>query len=312
MQLPSSSRYLAGLAIALNAIVRPAVAAPLHSIEIVDRISKFEVFYARATDEHLEGDALWGAWKKGYGIAAVPPGPDGDAMARKLLMDAWPKYPALVPQLPALHTKAETDAHEAFDKINSLLATGDTPIHSRLVLYVGQFDNNAYTMPAMNGQPPTVMMSVENAQLRLILAHELVHSVHFQLAHVQNSFGAPIGETMFLEGLAMRAAQQVFPGFPDAAYTEMPGVDGAGWLETCRRNKDAILAGIAPDLDKSGRDIAIKYTFGHGNTGMQREVYCAAWIVMGNLIRSGETLSGLARIPESRMVSVMQDALAHR
>jgi len=44
---------------------------------------------------------------------------------------------------------------------------------------------------------------------------------------------------------------------------------------------------------------------------MQREVYCAAWIVMGKLIRSGETLPVLARIPESRMVSIMQDALIH-
>ena len=86
---------------------------------------------------------------------------------------------------------------------------------------------------------------------------------------------------MFLEGLAMRTAQKVFPGKPDAAYTQMPG-DG-DWLAQCNRKKDTVLAGITADLDKSGREIATKYTFGQGNAGMHREAYCAAWIVMGKI-----------------------------
>jgi hypothetical protein len=109
------------------------------------------------------------------------------------------------------------------------------------------------------------MMPIENVQLRLILAHELTHSVHFQLANMQNSFGAPGGETMFLEGIAMRTAQRILPGSPEAAYTEMAG--DKGWLAECYRKKDAVLASILPDFDKSGSEIAMKYTFGEGNNG---------------------------------------------
>jgi Predicted Zn-dependent protease (DUF2268) len=279
----------------------------VHALEIADRVSKFQAFYAEATVKPLDADARWALWKQDYDIAAVPPGSDGDAMARRLLDDAWGNYPALMPELPMLQREAEANAHEAFDRINALFETKGTPIQSRIVFYVGQFDNNAYTVPPMEGRPATVMMPIENVELRLILAHELTHSVHIQLAHVKNSFGAPVGETMFLEGLAMRTAKKVFPGKPDAAYTQMPG-DG-DWLAQCNRKKDTVLAGITADLDKSGREIATKYTFGQGNTGMHREAYCAAWIVMGKILDSGRTLPELARIPEDQMVATIRAAM---
>lgn len=281
----------------------------VHSLEIADGVAKFEAFYAEATAKPLDQGARWALWKKDYDMAAVPPGPDGEKMARQLLDSAWLKYPALMPKIPGLLKEAEVDAHEAFDRINVLFETKDTAIHSRLVLYVGQFDDNAYTVAPMDGHPATVMMPIENVQLRLALAHELTHSVHIQLAHVRNSFGAPIGETMFLEGLAMRAAQRVFPGASEAAYTSN---DDKGWLAECYRRKDAVLAGILPDLDKSGNEIAMKYTFGHGNSGLHREAYCAAWIVMGRLLEGGRTFPELARIPESRMVGTIRDAMAAR
>jgi Predicted Zn-dependent protease (DUF2268) len=279
----------------------------VHSLEIADRVSKFQAFYAEATVKPLDADARWALWKQDYDIAAVPPGSDGDAMARRLLDGAWRKYPALMPELPMLQREAEANAYQAFDRINALFETKGTPILSRIVFYVGQFDHNAYTVPPMEGHPATVMMPIENVELRLILAHELTHSVQMQLAHVKNSFGAPVGETMFLEGLAMRTAQKVFPGRPDAAYAQMPG-DG-DWLAQCNRKKNSVLAGIAADLDKGGREIATKYSFGQGNTGMHREAYCAAWIVMGKILDSGRTLPELARIPEDQMVATIRAAM---
>jgi hypothetical protein len=282
----------------------------VHSLEIVDRVARFKAFYGEAAATPLDEGARWALWKKEYGIAAVPPGPDGDKMARQLLDSAWAKYPALMPKIPALQKEAEADAYEAFDKINVLFETKSTQIHSRLVLYVGQFDDNAYTAPPMDGHVATVMMPIETAQLRLALAHELTHSVNIQLAHVRNGFGAPIGETMFLEGLAMRSAQRVFPGSPETAYTEMAG--DKGWLAECYRRQDAVLAGILPDLDKSGSQIAMKYTFGQGNNSMHREAYCAAWIAMGKLLNARRTFPELARIPESRMAGTIKDAMAPR
>jgi hypothetical protein len=290
----------------LAALTTPALAAE-HTLDIADRVGKFQTFYGEATAKPIDADARFALWQKDYGYAAVPPGPDGDAMARKLLDAAWDKYPALVPKLPALLKEASDDGNEAFARINDLFKTGDTAIHTRLVLYVGQFDNNAYSMPPMNGNPATTMMPVENTKLKLMLAHELTHTIHIQLAGVQNSFGAPMGETMFLEGLAMRTSQAVYPGLPETAYTQMEG-DG-DWLADCYAKKDKVLNGILLDLDKSGREIGMKYTFGQGNNGMQREAYCAAWIVMGKLIDGGKTLAELARVPEDQMVDTIRRAI---
>jgi len=278
-----------------------------HVLDIDNRVPKFVTFYADVTAKPDDADARFKLWQDEDGLAAVPPGPDGDAMARQLLDAAWTRYPALVPQLPALTKTADDEGQGSFQKINALLGTEGVPIHTRLILYVGQFDNNAFTMPSMDGKPVTVLMPVENAILKVALAHELTHSVHMQLAHVQNSFGAPVGEVMFLEGLAMRTSQAAVPGLPETAYTQIAPNDH--WLANCYAKKDVVLKGILPDLDNSGHEIGMKYTFGQGNTGMQREAYCAAWIVMGKLIASGKTLPELARIPEDKMVDTIRGAM---
>ena len=291
---------------ALLLLASPAFAAD-HVLDIDNRVGKFETFYAHATAKPLDADARFKLWQTEDGLAAVPPGPDGDKMARKLLDDAWSRYPALVPKLPVLEKAAEDTARAMFAKDNDILGAANDPIHTRLILYVGQFDNNAFTVPPMDGKPATILMPVENINLKIALAHELTHSIELQLVSVKNSFGAPVGETMFLEGLAMRTSQRAVPGLPDAAYTSMP--NESDWMPNCVAKKDAVLKDIVPDLDKSGHEIAMKYTFGQGNNGMQREAYCAAWFVMGRLLDSGKTLPELARIPEDKMVDTIRAAM---
>jgi Predicted Zn-dependent protease (DUF2268) len=281
--------------------------AQSHLLDIDNRVSRFELFYAQATAKPIDANLRFALWQKIDGIAAVPPGPAGDAMARRLLDDAWDRYPALLPRLSAITSVAVQTANDAFEGDNELLGTRGERVHSRLILYVGQFDNNAYTIPSMEGNPPTVLMPVENVNLKLALAHELTHSIHLQLAHVHNSFGAPVGETILLEGLAMRTAQRQVPGLPDAAYTEMPGE--RGWFSNCAAKSAIVIKKIAGDLDRSGADVASKYTFGQGNTGMSREAYCAAWFVVGKLLSSGHSLPELARIPEDKMVAIIRTAI---
>jgi hypothetical protein len=278
-----------------------------HVLVIDNRVDRFEAFYAHATSGPMDSNSRFSLWQKEDGLAAVPPGAAGDAMARQLVDAAWDKYPALTTRLPRLKAEAERTARELFARDNELLETGTDTIRARLVLYVGQFDDNAYTMPAMNDKPPTVLMPVESPILRLLLAHELTHAIHLQLADIENSFGAPVGETMFMEGLAMHTAQRAVPGLSDAAYTEMP--DDKGWFARCSAHKDAVLKEIYGDLEKGGTDIAMKYTFGRGNTGMSREAYCAAWFAIGKLLNSGKTLAELARVPEGKMVATIRAAM---
>ena len=124
-----------------------SAAEAAHILDIDNRVPKFETFYADATAKPIDADARFTLWQDEDGLAAVPPGPDGDAMARQLLDAAWSRYPALVPQLASLTKTAEDQGNASFDRINTLLDTRDVPIHTRLILYVGQFDNNAFTMP---------------------------------------------------------------------------------------------------------------------------------------------------------------------
>ena len=147
-------------------------------------------------------------------------------------------------------------------------------------------------------------MPVENPMLKVQLAHEMSHSVNFQLAAVKNSFGAPIGETVFLEGLAMHANRALVPGLSDAAYTEL--ASEPGWFRQCVARHAVIMRGIVPFLRDSGRDLATRFTFGTGTTGMHRELYCAGWFAVGGMLTSGKTFSQLARVPESKMVNVLE------
>ncbi len=197
----------------------------------------------------------------------MPPTPQGEALAHKQLDAAWRRYPALVSKLQILESRAEQHARVLFAATNRLYATAGTPIHVKVVLFVGQFDGNEFTVPAMNGQPPTVVMPVENPMLKVQLAHEMSHAVNIQLA------------------------------------------DEPGWFKRCTAKRVAVTKGILPYLTQSRATVATKFTFGLGTTGMDRELYCAGWYVVGSMLASGETFPQLARVPESRMVEKVAVAM---
>lgn len=276
------------------------------TLVIKDNVTKFERFYRDASQPGVTESRRWILWQKEYGIAAVPPTPDGMKLARKQLDAVWPKYKSLIPKLPSLTAAAIADAQTTTQRIAEELDPQGRPVTIRLMLYVGQFDGNAFSMPAADGRPATTVMPVETTDLHLLLAHELSHAVHFTLAGVRNSFGAPLAETIYFEGIAMRSASRVAAGLPDTAYTEM--ADDHGWLDRCLANKRAVLQGAMPYLGASGPDVTTHFTFGAGTTGMRREAYCAAWVIFGTLL-SHRTLAELATIPETEMAAVVRQGL---
>jgi len=279
----------------------PAAAGDL---EIDDRVDSFEKFHAEATRAKLSSKDRFALWLKDGGAV-------GEAKTRSQLDKAWPRYAELMPVLPSLARAGEDAARTMFDADLAALGAADTPLHSRLVLYVGQFDDIAFSVPPRGDKPATTFVPVANSSVyRRVLAHELAHGIHFQLAGVTNVSDAPIGETMFLEGLAMRTAQRADPGHAETDYAAMP--PDARWMTRCAANKDRIIRRILPDLDKTGRRVTAKYTIGKGNTGLQREVYCAAWFAFDTLFDQGHTLPKLARIPEEKMVETMRAALTIR
>lgn len=281
---------------------------PAVKLQIQNDVPKFERFYRDASKPGVTEAQRWELWRKEYGIAAVPPTPEGDALARKQLDAVWPRYATLMPRLAALSAKAIADARSVTARIGNVLDPEGRPVTIALRLYVGQFDGNAFSMPAMQGRPPTTLMPVETSEMRLLLAHELSHDVNFSLAGVHNSFGAPLGELVFWEGLAMRSASRVVPGLPSKAYTELP--EDHGWLDRCYANKTAVLEGISQYVDASGPSVGSRFTFGNGTTGMRREAYCAGWIIFGKLLAQGHSLSQLAAIPEKQMIGTVRKAIS--
>lgn len=299
--------FLLALAI-LFAVPQPLFAAPGHvTLEVKDYSGKFERFYRDASRPGTTEAQRWALWEKEYGIAAVPPTPAGEALARKQLDAVWPRYKALFPRLGKLRATAAAEAKIAALRIAGQLVPPGKSVTIGVVFCVGQFDDNAFSVPAMSGRPPETLMPIESRNMQLLLAHELSHDVNFALANVKNSFGAPLGETIFVEGLAMRSASRAFPGHADTAFTELP--TDHGWLQKCLLEKNAVLLGARAHLNESGPAVATRFTFGTGTTGMHREAYCAAWIVFGTLLHRGLTLSQLAVVPEDRMVGLVREGI---
>ena len=316
MQRPSSSppplvslAICAALGLGL-ATGTAAASSRRHTLEIVNRVPKFEAFYAKATAKPLGEAARWALWKADYGIAAVPPGPEGQKIARQQLDEVWKRYPALAPKAAALEKKGAEAARKAFKRINTLFKTKNAPIRTRVVFYVGQFDGNAYTAPPMAGHASTVMMPVETPEIGAVFARELTHSVNMQLAHVKNGFGAPVGETMFLEGLAMHTAQVVDPGRPDRDDVAMAG--DKGWYSRCLAHK-----GKNPRRHRarSGQGGPEDCPQVHLRQGQHRHAPRALLRRLdrhGSIARSGITYPALARVPEDEMIATIKKGMSMR
>src|SRR5262249_39962665 len=150
---------------------------PLH-LTTKDLTPKFLHFYDEATQKPLSDDERWGLWKKEYGFAAVPPTPEGQAMARAMLDSAWASYPKALPTIRKGAAGLVPDPHETLASIAALLRP-EAPVEMELLVYVGTFDDNAFTT-AENGDSITVALPIESDPdfRTFLMTHEMTHAVH--------------------------------------------------------------------------------------------------------------------------------------
>ena len=272
------------------------------TLSIRDMTPRFLDFYAAA--QGLEADARYLVWKDRYGFAAVPPGPQGEVVSRKLLDAAWPRYAAALPLIRAgaagMNPAPLGTAVQVAD-----LFRAPRPLRIGIVAYVGGFEDNAFSMGTPNG--PVVCLPVEMTAERraMIMPHEMTHAVHMTLANLPTAYERPLGRVLFEEGLAMHAVQALRPGLPSWRY-----VGDRPWFEAGMAKRDGILAAIKPQLDATDGPTLFKYTMGQGSTGREREAYLAGWLVVGTMLRSGDTLAHLARVPADQLVPKVREAMA--
>ncbi|MGA7966695.1 MAG: hypothetical protein WCB49_12585 [Gammaproteobacteria bacterium] len=283
---------------------------PEVTLHVVNEVPKFLKFYQAAESKHLDPAQRWALWKKDYGIAAVPPTPQGQKLARKRLESVWNKYHSALEQYPRNAVRDEASARKILPEVARLLKAGKHPIKVGLVLFVGEYSHNAYTVPGNGGHPATIYLPVEISGRwpRITLAHEFTHAVHAEVDGLKNLYVEPLGETVFKEGLAMHASRHIVPGGPPRDYTPAM-LYGATWQKTCLKDQRAILSGMRPYLDKSSVQVIQQFTTGKGTTGLHDEVYCAGWVVVGKLLDMGYTYASLARIPEPKMPDFVAQAI---
>ena len=271
-------------------------------LHIVDLSPRFLDFYRAAAN--VDADARWQLWNEKYGFAAVPPTPEGQQLARKLLDDAWPRYSQALPLIREGVAAMEPKPEVVLKKVADVLGL-DGPFEMQVSVYVGAFDGNAFTM-AQDGKPiVSIPLEMDAAQRALVLPHEMTHAVHIATAGLSGGWERSIAETIMQEGLAMHVAQTVTPGRDVRAYIEHK----PGWYDAAMAKSDAILRGLLPELDKSDSPTVFRYTMGTGNTGTEREAYVAGWLVVGELLKEDISLPDIARVPSRDMPTLVRTTI---
>src|SRR5690606_16153621 len=165
-----------------------------------------------------------------------------------------------------------------------------------VVYFVGAFDENPFVAPTSDGRL-ALCLPVETGTSDIVLAHELTHIVHAKTANLSMAWERSIGTTILQEGLAMRASQALVPGHADEDYTEHK----EGWLKEASVKENEILQGILPHVNDSSMEAVLKFTFGTGETGLEREAYYAGWVLVDSLLKNGVSFMEIASIPEEDM-----------
>jgi hypothetical protein len=289
--------------LARGAAAAPPV-APAIELSVVDLTPKFLRFYDEAMRDHASPDARWLLWKRDYDFAAVPPTPAGQAMTRRMLDDAWPRYPAALDQIRAGAAGLTPDPYTTANAIAALLHPA-APVKLTLAVYVGAFEENAFT--AAQGGTIMVAVPIEAASdhRTLRMTHEMTHAIHIGMGSFSGGWIRTVGTTVLTEGLAMRVTQALHPGLPDTAIVQ----GRADWLAEADGKRTAILQDIGGVLNSNGSDDVTRYTIGKGAAGIEREAYYAGWLVVGYWLAHGMTFDQIARIPEAQMPARVGDVI---
>ncbi len=292
-------KIIAGAALIALTLVPGAVSSadlPDINLTIKDLTPRFLKFYDEAVKENASPDRRWELWKRDYDFAAVPPTAEGEQMARKILEDAWPKYPAVLDRIRGGAASLTPDPHETARKIADLLRP-ERPVNITLLVYVGGLEGNAFT--AAQGGKITVALPIEDDtdSRALRMTHELTHGIHISMGSFSGGWIRTIGTTVLTEGLAMRVTQKLLPGHDESYYVEAR----PGWFDEASKKRNEILRDVKSVLDSDKSEDVMRFTMGKGPSGLDREAYYAGWLAVGYWLDHGMTFAAIARIPESEM-----------
>lgn len=275
----------------------------LDNVEVINLIPKFLHFYKQANKDCIKEDERWAMWKELYNFAAVPPGEEGLAMAKKLLNNAWDKYEENL-SLIEKWTPDETLVHKYLKEVKTLLGC-DQPINFVVIYFVGGFENNPFVAP-FDDKRLALCLPIESGDSDIYLVHELTHIVHSQTAQLTGDWERTIASTILQEGLATQVSKFLIPGEPDESYIEHKD----GWFQSCKKYRLEIIKGITPFLNQASSEIVTKFTFGNGTTNHEREAYFVGWEVVQSLLDAGVNFKEIASIKEDQIPEYLNNSIA--
>ncbi|GEN87758.1 hypothetical protein MKY30_10215 [Oceanobacillus sp. FSL W8-0428] len=143
-------------------------------VEIINFVPKFISFY-EAVRHEKEEEVIWQIWKERYGFAAVPPGEEGQIIARDMLRKAWPKYEADIEQIKRFDPE-KIQMEKALEEVKRLLGC-TILVPFNVYLFIGFFEGNPFAAPLKDGKA-ALAWPVEVEFSEILLRHELTHLVH--------------------------------------------------------------------------------------------------------------------------------------
>ncbi|MGE7600460.1 DUF2268 domain-containing putative Zn-dependent protease [Lysinibacillus fusiformis] len=271
----------------------------MNNIELINLIPKFLDFYERANLEWLDDEERWKIWKKHYNFAAVPPGDEGQKIAKSLFYGAWEKYKKNINYIKNWKENL-TKVENCLKEVKTLLGY-DKPINLVLIYFVGGFENNAFVAP-YDQDRLALCIPIECGDSDITLSHELTHVVHSKTANLTPNWERTIASTILQEGLATQVSKFIVPGKPDEKYIEHK----QEWFNSCKLVREEIIKGIVPYLDDSSSEIITKFTFGTGTTNHDREVYFVGWEIVTALLEQGVTFKEIASVQEEEIPNYLR------
>ncbi|WP_168193811.1 DUF2268 domain-containing putative Zn-dependent protease [Lysinibacillus sp. SGAir0095] len=272
----------------------------MNNIELINLIPKFLDFYERANLEWLDDEERWKLWKEHYNFAAVPPGEEGQKIAKSLFYGAWEKYKKNINYIENWKENL-TIVENCLEKVKSLLGY-DKPINLVLIYFVGGFENNAFVAP-YDQERLALCIPIECGDSDITLSHELTHVVHSKTANLTTNWERTIASTILQEGLATQVSKFIVPGKPDEKYIEHKH----GWFNSCKLVREEIIKGIVPYLEDSSSEVITKFTFGTGTTNHDREVYFVGWEIVTALLEQGVTFKEIASVQEEEIPNYLRE-----
>lgn len=276
----------------------------LLTVTVTDLTPRFLEFYRKARGEQADPDRRWALWREGYAFAAVPPTPQGMALAREQLDESWEGYEGEMDRIRAGAAGMEPAPEPILRRVAAFLEL-DRPLDVEVVVFVGTRGGGAFSMSVGDGWRVALPVEQEPTAREVSASHEFTHAVHARLSGMEGTWVRSVGQLVLGEGLAMRTAAALYPGRPERAY--VGGTEA--WMEEAREKERDILEGVLGSVDNATSRAMERFTLGPGPAGLRREAYYAGWVLVGHLLESGWTLPGLARVPRGFAARIVEEGL---